>query len=427
VPCIAYSVAGQTTSLRDRETGEDTAALINLQADYGITTPHWGYYWGLHTADPDPDRMGIPFMDAYADLVLTLERMLAAGVHHAERSAYRGSWVEPGENVPAAAYTETVENQLRLKRFDPPLSGELVTAPGRVVPDAPPPLGSAASQMMMAIQANLGQTAPDPANPAGTGASGHAMSLASGLIEAAHGDIPRGVLQCYEDLACWVLECLCAVMRTYAVPYVLDANEELPPEAPGNRRFVTQRYVLTEKDIGKSYKLSATWRQKPDPTNITVTMDRATRGFASVVDVLEAAGETNATLKVAEILYYRAVMTPGSPENLELSAYVARRNGDVEKAQQLELQRQGLLAPQGTPTAAIAPEAQEMAAQAGGGPPMGPSGVQTGVRSSIAASVQGAVGGGPQTADAMAAGQLGIRPALAGANGTAPGGAGGPV
>jgi hypothetical protein len=120
------------------------------------------------------------------------------------------------------------------------------------------------------------------------------MSLASGLIEAAHGDIPRGVLACYEDLACWLLECLCAVMRTYEVPYVLDANEELPPEAPGSRRFVTQRYVLTERDIGRSYKLSATWRQKPDPTNITVTMDRATRGYASVVDVLEAAGETNA-------------------------------------------------------------------------------------------------------------------------------------
>jgi len=425
VPCIAYSVAGQTTYRRDRDSGEDKTALIDLRKDYGITTPMWGYYWGLHSADPDPDRMGIPFMDAYADLVLTLERMLAAGVHHAERSAYRGSWVEPGDNVPAAAYTETVENQLRLRRFDPPLSGELVTAPGRVVPDAPPPLGTAATQMMMAIQANLGQTAPDPANPAGTGASGHAMSLASGLIEAAHGDIPRGVLECYESLACWVLECLVAVMRTYDVPYVLDANEELPPEAPGNRRFVTQRYVLTERDIGKSYKLSATWRQKPDPTSITLTMDRATRGYASVVDVLEAAGETNAVLKIAEILYYRAVMTPGSPENLELSAYVARRNGDVEKAQQLELQRQGLLAPQGTPTAAIAPEAQEMAAQAGGGPPMGPSGVQTGVRSSIAASVQGAVGGGPQTADARLAGEMGIRvPQMGTAQGPGSNGAG---
>lgn len=426
VPCVAYSVAGETTTRRDGASGEDRAAIIDLRKDYGIGTPMWGYYWGLHSADPDPDRIGIPFMDAYADLVLTLERMLAAGVHHAERSAYRGSWVEPGENVPAAAYTETVENQLRLRRFDPPLSGELVTAPGRVVPDAPPPLGTAATQMMMALQANLGQTAPDPSSPAGTGASGHAMSLASGLIEAAHGDIPRGVLACYEDLACWVLECLCAVMKTYDVPYVLDANEELPPESPGNRRFVTQRYVLTERDIGKSYKLSATWRQKPDPTSITLTMDRAARGYASVVDVLEASGETNATLKIAEIMYYRAVMTPGTPENLELSAYVARRNGDVEKAQQIELERQGLLHPQGTPSAAIAPEAQEMAAQAGGGPPMGPSGVQTGVRSSIAASVQGETGMGPTVSDAMAGASMGIRPALPSPNG-GPGATGGPV
>jgi hypothetical protein len=431
VPCVATSVAGQTTYRQDRATGEEQPALIDLTETYGISTPMWGYYWGLHTSDPDPDRMGIPFMDAYADLVLTLERMLAAGVHHAERSAYRGSWVEPNEAVPPEAYTETVENQLRLKRFDPPLSGELVTAPGRVVPDAPPPLGTAASQMMMAIQANLGQTAPDPANPAGTGASGHAMSLASGLIEAAHGDIPRGVLACWEDLACWVLECLCAVMRTFDVPYVLDANEELPPETPGARRFVTQRYVLTEADIGRSYKLSATWRQKPDPVNLTVTMDRATRGYASVADVLEAAGETNTQLKIAEIIYYRAVMTPGTPENLELSAYVARRNGEVEKAQQLELQRKGLLAPQGTPTTAIAPEAQQMAAQAaGGGPPMGPSGIQTGTRNSIAATVQGATQGGPMNADAMAAGAMGVAPAVPSANGAAspmPGAAGGPV
>jgi hypothetical protein len=252
--------------------------------------------------------------------------------------------------------------------------------------------------MMAAMQSQLGQTAPDPSsNPAGTGASGHAMSLASGLIEAAHGDIPRGVLACYEDLACWLLECLCAVMRTYEVPYVLDANEELPPESPGSRRFVTQRYVLTERDIGRSYKLSATWRQKPDPTNITVTMDRATRGYASVVDVLEAAGETNSTYKIAEIIYYRAVMTPGTPENLELSAYVARKRGETEKAQQQELQAKGMLGPQGTPTDAIAPEAEQMAqaAAGGGNPPMGPSGIQTGVRSSIAATVQAPAGSGP--------------------------------
>jgi len=431
VPCVAYSVAGQTTYRRSEGSEEDQPALINLAETYGITTAMWGYYWGMHTADPDPDRVGIPFMDAYADLVLALERMIAAGVYHAERSAFRGSWVEPGENVPAAAYTETVENQLRLKKFDAPQSGELVTAPGRVMPDAPPPLGSAATQMMAAMQQQLQQTAPDPSNPAGTGASGHAMSLASGLIEAAHGDIPRGVLTCYQDLACWVLECLCAVMKTYGVPYVLDANEELPPESPGARRYVTQRYVLTERDIGRSYRLSATWRQKPDPTNVTLTMDAAMRGFASHADVLEARGETNTNLKLAEILYYRAVMTPGTPENLELSAYAARRRGEMEKAQQMELQAKGMLAPQGTPNAAIAPEAQQAAdAAAGGMPaegPMGPSGIQTGVRSSIAASVQGAVGGGPQTADSLAAGAMGIRPALAGANGTAPGASGGPV
>lgn len=431
VPCVAYSVGGQDTTMRvpaaDGGGDEDRAALINLEEQYGIETPMWGYYHGLHTADPDPDRVGIPFMDAYADLVLALERLLAAGVHHAERSAFRGSWVEPNEAIPPEAYTETVENQLRLKRFDPPLSGELVTAPGRVVPDAPPPLGQAATQMMMAMQQQLAANAPDPASPVGSGASGHAMSLASGLIEAAHGDIPRGVLGCYEDLACWVLECLCAVMRTYDVPYVLDANEELPPEAPGNRRYVAQRYVLTERDVGRSYKISCVWRQKPDPTNITVTMDRATRGYASVADVLEAAGETNTTYKIAEIIYYRAVMTPGTPENLELSAYVARRRGDLQQAQANELKAKGLLGPQGTPTAALDPAAQRMAQAASAGPPMGPSGVQTGVRSSIAATVQGQVGMGPQVNDAMAAARMGVRPPLPAPNGAAPGGQGGPV
>src|SRR5262245_46772551 len=108
VPCVAYSVGGYDTSRVDRTDGSEQAAVINLRAASGISTPMWGYYDGLHTADPDPDRVGIPFMDAYADLVLALERMLAAGVAHAERSAFRGSWVEPGENVPPEAYTETV-------------------------------------------------------------------------------------------------------------------------------------------------------------------------------------------------------------------------------------------------------------------------------------------------------------------------------
>jgi len=435
VPCIVYSVGGQTTDRVVPATGEAEPAVINLKERYGITTPQWGYYFGLHTDDPDPDRVGIPFLDAYAGLVTALEDMLNAGVHHAKRSSYRGSWVEPGENVPPEAYTETVENSLRLKTFDAPKSGELVTAPGRVTPDAPPPLGPAATQMMAAVLEQLQINAPDPAQPAGTGASGHAMSLASGLIEAAHGDIPKGVLDCYQDVACWVLECLCAVMRTYSVPYVLDANEELPPEPvgrgrPTGRRYVTQRYVLTEKDIGKSYKITATWRQKPDPVNVTLAMDRATRGFGSIADVLEAAGETNTTWKIAEVLYYRQVMTPGTPENIELSAYVSRRRGDVERAQQLDLQAKQMLEPQGTPTAAIAPEAQQMAdmagAAAGGNPPMGPSGVQTGTRSSIAATVQGAQQGGPTTQDALVAGQMGIQAAQPAPIG-GPGGAGVPV
>lgn len=408
VPCVVYSVAGEDTRRYSPRTGSHTAALINLKEEWGITTPMWGYYHGLRTADPDPDKVGLPFMNAYAGLVMALERMLAASVAHAERSSFKGSWVEPAENVPPEAYTETVENQLRLKSFDEPVSGELMTAPGRVTPVAPPPLGTAATQMMAALMQQLQVTSPDPAQPAGSGASGHAMSLASGLIEAAHSDIPRGVLECFEDVASWVLECLCAVMKTKQVPYVIDANEELPPDEPGARRSVSQRYVLTEKDIGASYKITATWRQRPDPVNVTLKMDQADRGYASVVDVLEAAGETNTTWKLGEILYYKAVMTPGSPENLELSAYVARKRGETSRAEQLELEAKQLLEPQGTPTDAIAPEAAQMAQMAAGQP----SGVATGVKSSIAATVQGAQEGGPITADAMQGSAMGVRAAV---------------
>ena len=417
VPCIVYSVAGEDTT-RKNGLGEDEPALINLKHEYGITTPMWGYYHGMRTADPDPDRVGLPFLDAYADLVLRLERLLAASVHHAERSSFYGSWVEPGEQVPIEAYTETVENQLQLRRFDPPESGELVTAPGKVMPATPAPLGPAAAQMLMAMQQTLDLQAPDPSQPAGAGASGHAMSLASGLIEAAHADIPRGVLECYRDVAGWVLECTAAVMRTFGTPYVIDANEELPPDEAGDRRRVSQRYVLSERDLGGSYKVAAEWRQRPDPVNITLTLDLMTKGAASIADVLEARGETNTTYKIAEILYYRAVMTPGTPENLELSAYVARKRGEVEKAERLELEAKALLEPQGTPSNAVAPEARDMAAMArqgmGAGPP---SGVQSGVRSGIAATVQGATQGGPMTQDALAAGQLGVRPAVPPTNG----------
>ncbi|HEX6786966.1 MAG TPA: hypothetical protein VF076_07195 [Acidimicrobiales bacterium] len=414
VPCIVYSVAGEDTRRYDARTGTDKAALINLEQEWGIHTPMWGYYFGLRTADPNPDKVGLPFMDAYKGLVLALERLLAAGIVHAERSSYKGSWVEPDENVPPEAYTETVENQLRLKSFHEPPSGELMTAPGRVTPVQPAPLGAAASQMMAAVLQQLQMTSPDPANPAGSGASGHAMSLASGLIEAAHADIPRGVLECYQDVSQWVLECICAVMKTKGVPYVIDANEELPPDDPGSygkyglRRGVSQRYVLTEQDLGDSYKITAQWRQRPDPVAITLAMDKALKGFGSVVDVLEASGETNTLWKLGEIRYYNAVMKPGTPEYLELSAYVARKRGETERADQLDLQAKALLEPQGTPSAAIAPEAAMMAHQASGQP----SGVQTGVQSSIAATVQGAQEGGAIQQDARAGAAMGIRPAV---------------
>lgn len=422
VPVIINSVAGEDTDRRtydpSKKDFEVGPALINLKQEYGITEPTWGWYQGLRTADPDPDKVPLPFGEAYDALVLGLERMMAASIHHAERSSFHGWWVEPGEKVPQAAYIETIENQLRLKRFDPPESGELVTAPGKVTPNVPAPLGPAASQMMAAMTAQLDANAPDPADPAGQGASGHAMSLASGLIQAAHADIPRGVLECYADIANWKLACTAAVMRTFEVPWVVDTNAELPPDEPGERRSVTQRYVVSERDLGKSYKVTASWRQKPDPVNITLKLDMMLKGAASVKDVLEAAGETNTTYKIAEILYFKQVMTPGTPENLELSAYTARKRGEVERAEMLELQAKGMLEPQGTPTDAIAPEAQQMAAMiAGGGGGAPPSGVQTGVRSSIAAATEGATQGASVTRDALAAGEMGIRPATPPANG----------
>jgi hypothetical protein len=406
VPCIIYSVGGDDTRKYSPKTGKDEPALINLKEEWGIAEPTWGYYFGMRTADPDPDKVGLPFLDAYKDLVLALERMMAASVAHAERSSFKGSWVEPGENVPPEAYTETVDNQLTLKSYDEPASGELMTAPGRVTPVAPPPLGSAVSQMMAAVLQQLEVTAPDPQQPAGGAASGHAMSLASGLIQAAHADIPRGVLECYQDLASWTLTVMLAVMKTKSVPYVIDANEELPPDQPGERRSVSQRYVLTERDLGDHPRVTASWRQKPDPVNVTLTMDRASRGYASIVDVLEASGETNHVYKIAEILYYRAVITPGTPENLELSAYVSRKRGEEEKAQQQELQAKQVLGPLGTPTAAIAPEADQMATAAQ------QSGVATGAKSSIAATVQGAQEGGPIQADARMGAGMGVNAAV---------------
>jgi hypothetical protein len=74
------------------------------------------------------------------------------------------------------------------------------------------------------------------------------------------------------------------------------------------------------------------------------------------------------------------------------------------------LQAKGLLAPQGTPTDAIAPEAQAMAGEAR-------SGVATGAKSAIAATVQGATQQGPANADAQAAAQMGVRPAMPPTNG----------
>jgi hypothetical protein len=419
VPCIITSVAGEDTyrgSYQDGERrGEPKPAVINLRDEWGITTPLWGYYHGLRTADPDPDKVGLPFGDAYNSLVLTLERMIAASVHHAEGSSYNGYFVEPSEQVPPEAYIETLDNHRRLKTFDVPGTGEAVTAPGRVIPATPAPLGPAATQMMAAMMQQLDLTSPDPAQPAGKGASGHAMSLASGLIEAAHADIPRGVLECYQDIASGVLECLCGIMREKQVPYVLDANEELPPDEPGDRRSVAQRYTLTESDIGDSYKITATWRQKPDPVNVTLKLDLWMKGAASLTDVLEAQGETNTIYKMAQIAYEKAVMTPGTPENLELSAYVARKRGEAEKAEMLELQAKQLVAPQGTPADAIAPDAQQIAQQAAQGGEQ--SGVATAAKSSIAATVQGAQEGGPQNQDMQAGAAMGIRPAMAPATG----------
>jgi hypothetical protein len=212
-----------------------------------------------------------------------------------------------------------------------------------------------------------------------------------------------------------VLECLCGIMREKQVPYVLDANEELPPDEPGDRRSVAQRYTLTESDIGDSYKITATWRQKPDPVNVTLKLDLWMKGAASLTDVLEAQGETNTIYKMAQIAYEKAVMTPGTPENLELSAYVARKRGEAEKAEMLELQAKQLVAPQGTPADAIAPDAQQIAQQAAQGGEQ--SGVATAAKSSIAATVQGAQEGGPQNQDMQAGAALGIRPAMAPATG----------
>jgi hypothetical protein len=358
-PTIVYSVGGAATTLgRSMSDGTESeeASVIDLYEEYGIETKLWEYYWGCHLQD-DPDFRGMPYIWPMVPAITNLEGLLTADLAGAWKNSFGGHIVVPDQNVPPAAYMEGEGAKAQMRTFKAPKMGEVKLAPGLVTPFQQAMVGQGARYMEGVLERSIRSGSPDPATMGGEmGDSGRQMVVAKELMVQGKSQIRQAILDTAEFVAECVLRIATAIMRRDGVPVAVYVNDERIVDGETKRQM--SAVELKDRWVGTNYRLFAEF---PPEANLAEVEEEASlyeRGLATFDDVQKKRGNpspmTTRVKREAEE-YWKT-----DAGKLELMLVAAQYRGDAKRAADLEMQLDGLLQPDGTPTAALAPELQGM-------------------------------------------------------------------
>lgn len=360
-PFVAYTVAGcgtwQTQSAYGTTSGsnndDESVAVIDLYERYGIDRPLWGYYYGMHFEDDDPDHRGMPALYPLVGTILNVEGLLLAHNAHTHEYAFGGEYHTPDPSLAKENAALLLDGQGNLLTPRRPRSGEIVTATGEVRPAAQNPASPDAGYMENVFLRSLRDNAPDPSQAGGGGASsGHELVVSNGLLRTAKRQIREGGRQFVEDCGEWMLRVACALIRKEQAEVAVFAITEATVGDDGEERRRKQALLLKDRWVGVNYRLRAIFGEEATLADKSLIASEYEAGRASWDRYCKAFNISSPETERTKIVGDKFIMQ-SEMFQMRIQAAWLRRRGEEEAAQEIEAQLAGQMTPGGNPAALL--------------------------------------------------------------------------
>lgn len=369
---------------------DDGAAEIDLAEEYGLDRLLAHVAYGLHYPDEEnPDYRGVPFLFPFMSQLAGAQNLMTAKVAHTWRWAYGGIGVEPMEGAPPELLMEDGHPR---KVSIPPMTA--VVLPGRAVPLVHPGTAPEVDQSVAFLLNDVRGEMPQTSAFGGEGAqSGHDRSLIRAHLEDAYGmvlgdsDDYSGALGAWRWIGSTLVECASKIAekKGHAVP-VYTSTEV----AEGQRR----QYAEMTADLADGLYDMDAYYPNAEGENLPWAQLLAEWTLQELIPqqmfLEKGMGDQSPERTIVDIQVEKFLFK--TPQGQQIMAeLVAEQLGDEREREAYKLQQQGLMSPDGTPTAAMPQQGQ-----------MTGTGVPSAARSALGGIVAGGLQTGQLRADAAA-------------------------
>jgi hypothetical protein len=404
-PCILYCVGGAGTwwdgAELDNDAKKNAVAVIDLWAERQARHRFWGYEFGSHTSDDDPNHYARPAIWPFRNRILNIEGLQTANHVSVQTNAYTGHYYKPDAAILKEDPEAVVDSQTHMVRQPvKPAPGEIQPWAGDVVPFSQAQIGADAWKLEASYQESLQRSmAIDSID---NQESGHAMLVASSQGQTQKRQIREAALRvyrfCLETDARW----RAAAWRCHGVKWPILTSKERPVGHERRSRqdvseFDAERWLGEDENV----KLNVSYGEEFNLARAQMEMDAADRGYRALEHVAAAFGEPdtmNLRIAVAKDQLWK---TPAA--QAMLGEMVAEMRGMKRQNQIRAMQADGQMTQQGLPGAdpsqpqVMLPQAMlqrqgQPPAQGGGGGPQVPD---------MAGSVVGGIKAGQMQGDRM--------------------------
>jgi hypothetical protein len=379
--------------------GTERQAVVDLQADFGISRLPGIWTWGSNFAsETDPDLRGVPFLWPFLSVFHGMNNLATAKLAHHWEFAYGGWFIEANAEAPPELVME--KGRPRKLKIEP-MKAQYIA--GKPAPAVHPGVNHDSAELLELMLGAVKEEGPNSAAGGGAGAtSGHDRSLIRAMLEDAYSDVLDGALEAAEfvgEMTAEIGDRLVEHFKTTVPVYVSTRPE-------GAKGVTRQALELTQDMTDGVYDFDAEYppEQGENLPYAQLLMQWSIEHRIPLRQALEkgmadeAPDETMIEIMVERLLFE----TPQGQQYLyELAA---QEIGDERMRELFQAQQSGQATPDGTPTAALP-------APGGGGAPTGQLAGAGPMPIAANSALGGIVAGGLQTAamrrDALASMAMG--------------------
>lgn len=391
---IQYQVAGphnQTYETKMVRQGVAYEAIVDLAAEWGITTVIGGYsFGGHHPNEMDLGRRGIPFLAPFMRTIRAVNQSFSLSLYHMARWGWQGKLAKLDPQL----IDIWKEMKMPLSFDENPFGTTII--PGDLQPSTPVMPSPAVMAFQQYALETLKDLSPSRGIKASPGDAGFAQAVAASGTDTLLRQIIQGASECWLSIAEGVLEVCTAVARKdrKPVPVWVTVKQSVDADSARVKPVVQTHAELSADDCEGDFRLKLAW-----PRRLGENLPLAQAAWAW------AQGDNPG---ISMRMWREEMLGVEQPEEVEDEIWVeqqlnseagrayvleiaARKKANQEMLRIAELQEQGVLSEGLLPTTALPPRPGGNPAQQPGGPPMPGTGQPNSRMGSPA--VNGALGG----------------------------------